>query len=467
MSNQRAPFAYRLAFVLLCFLPTVSVCGWIFARSLPGFVLSEKQEWERELSRRLGLRVTCELVSYPRPDTAELKNIAFAELETNEPVASIATLEVIREGKLWKLSAWQCVLESKHLPGLRDCLQDQLLRLPTSELANCEFTLRELTLRDPAQSLTLVDVAGGWQATPRGPVVQVQFRLPESSPQSRPALLVVERNRETIPPATRWQIDTGDAPLPGTLVAKLLPPVQSFGSRVHFAGQVEVVQSGAGFQGRLRGALTEVDLDALVSEQFPHQLTGLATCQVEEAEFDQERLHVARGTVKASHGLVSRSLLEAANVQMGLTSPILAQLPNENAPVSFRHLAVGFDLRDSGLQLTGSADPTRPNVLIACAGGSLLEAPLQHRVNPLALARTLVPDQESQVPAARATRSLASFLPKLDPQPAATALRQGHVPTRLAPARDVNTPVLRQPSAGQPNAGQSNAGDSGAAATNP
>jgi hypothetical protein len=449
MHKRGAQLAYRLGFVLLCFLPTVLICGWIFARSLPGFVLSEKQEWERELSRRLGIRVTVKALAYPRPDTAELSDVALLDAETGEPIATLAMLEVVRGENRWKLIGWQAVVESRQLPLLKNRCEAQLLRLPSADLAPCEFWFRELTLRDAAQSLTLVDVAGGWQLSPHGPVAQLQFRLPEADAQASRATLVVERNRSTTPPATRWQIDSGSVALPSSLAAGLIPHVEQFGSRAQFAGRLEVVQSGEHFQGRLRGTLHDVDLDALVSEQFPHQLSGLATCHLEEALFDEHRLSVVRGTVKASHGFVSPSLLAAASEQMQLTSPLLSQLPAGSAPISYRQLSLGFDLRDTGLQLTGSADATRPGVLLSCAAGSLLEAPAQHRASPLSLARTLLPDREGHVPAAPSVQAFASFLPTPDLQPAATAARGGqHVPTRLGPSRDVPTPAIRQPDFG-------------------
>ncbi len=446
MHRSRAHFACRVGFVLLCLLPTAAVAGWIVQRSLPGYALSAKQEWEQELSRQLGLKVTCSAVDYSRPNTAELSNVLLTDPETGAAVASVATLEAIRESDRWKLIGWQAVIESSQLPLLKEQFEQQWLRRSVSEQLACEIWFREVTLRDANRGLTLVDVSGNWQSPAEGPRCELSFRLPEADPKAPRGRLIVERNRQTTPPTTRWQLETGSLPLPCSLVSGEWLKLKHLGAGAEFSGQVEMVQSGDQAAGRLRGTLTNLDLDALVSEQFAHQLSGVAVCKIEDAVLEQNRLRLIRGTLQARDGWISRSLLTAASEHLQLACPPVESLASGTAPVSFRQLSLGFDLRDEGLQLTGSADPLRTGVLLATAAGSLLEAPPRHRASALGLLRTLVPENEWQVPAARQAQSLARFLPAPELTPTGkTARALPHVPTTLRPSQDPQAPAVRQP----------------------
>ena len=172
MHLPRAHFACRAGFVLLCLLPTAAVAGWIVQRSLPGFALSQKDEWEQGLSRQLGLRVTFDQIEYPRHDTAELKNLKLRDPETGALVASLGSLEVVYGDKGWKLTGRQAVIETSELPLLRTQFDQRWLRRGADEWSSrsqCELWIRELTLKGPDQSLTFVDVAGAWKPTDAGP----------------------------------------------------------------------------------------------------------------------------------------------------------------------------------------------------------------------------------------------------------------------------------------------------------
>ncbi|QDU29206.1 hypothetical protein ETAA8_43130 [Anatilimnocola aggregata] len=444
MHRNTAQFVCRLGFVLCCLLPTCVTGGWIAYRSFAGVVLSQKQEWEHVLSQRLGLRVTCEALDYSQPNAAELKNVALFDPETGVPIATLALLEVIREEKQWKLIGWQAVVESAQLPQVMQVLQQRLLKMSATDALPCAIWLREITLRDAERSLTLVDLNGTWQSTKDGPLGGLQFRLPEAEPNAPRGRIVVQRNRQTSPPSTRWQFESGALPLPCSLAAPGWRDLRHLGIGATFLGQLELVDAGEQSSGRLRGTFEHVDLDALISEQFAHQLSGLAICKIEDATLEQNRLTMIRGTVQARDGWISRSLLQAATEHLQLHCPVAETLPASGAPVSYRQLSLGFDLRDGGLQLSGSADPLRAGVLLATGSGSILETPPRHQATSLGFVRMLVPESEWQVPAARPAQALARFLPLPELQNGATISRS-HVPTRLNPPRNPDAPVIRQP----------------------
>jgi len=444
MHRQPAHFVCRIGFVLLCVLPTAAVAGWIVQRSLPGFVLSARQEWEQELSRQLGLRVTCAAVEYPRHDTAELTDVMFADPETGAAVASARSLELVCSGERWKLIGWQVVVETAQLPLLRTQLDQRLLRREaSSHVTNaCEIWLREVTLHDTSHSLTLVDVAGAWKSTATGPECALSFRLPEADPQQPRGEWLVQRNRQTVPPATRWQLKTGNLTLPLNIAAAAWPALARLGPGAQFSGELEIVQANTEVSGALRGTLFDVDLDSLVSEQLPHRLSGIAVCKIEDARLERNQITLVRGTCQARDGSLSPSLLASAAEHLQLTAPPPETLAGAHA-VPYRNLSVGFDLRATGLQLTGTADPLRSGVLIATATGSLLEAPPQHQAAASGLLAALIPTSERLT---RQGRYLADILPAVPLQPQHLAREpQQHVPLRMHPSRDAQSPAIRPP----------------------
>ena len=70
----------------------------------------------------------------------------------------------------------------------------------------------------------------------------------------------------------------------------------------------------------MAGRLGPLDLDALVTEQFPHQLSGRATLDLERAVIDRGQFAELCGTLRAAHGALSPSLLAAAQEHLQLTA---------------------------------------------------------------------------------------------------------------------------------------------------
>lgn len=425
MHLPRAHFACRAGFVLLCLLPTAAVAGWIVQRSLPGFVLSQKDEWEQGLSRQLGLRVSLERLEYPRPDMAALSNVSFADPETGATVASVARLEVLSTEQGWKLVGHQAVIETAHLPMLRTQFEQRWLRRGKQEWSSrsqCEIILRELTLKGSNQSLTLVDVAGTWNPAETGPKCELTFRLPETGSDQPRGRWFVQRNRQTNPPTTHWVLETGATPLPCALAAPGWPQLHQLGHAAEFTGKLDVVQSGEQILGTITdGVIQNLNLNALVTERSPYLLSGYGLARI-EAEFTQQKISAARGTLQAQNGQVDRALLAALSEQLQLTAPLAGTSGLEHEPLSYRYLSCGFDLRKGTLRLTGYADSLRPNVVINSAGGALLEVPPQHHTPQQGLLTVF--RNESH---------------------AATNIARGHTPTRLAPSHDPQAPPVRQP----------------------
>src|SRR5688500_14030042 len=84
----------RGAFLALCAVPTLLVAIWILLSAVLGDGVARKEDWERELSSRLGMRFKIGEVTYPQLGLAVLKQVELSDAETGEPIARAAAIEV-------------------------------------------------------------------------------------------------------------------------------------------------------------------------------------------------------------------------------------------------------------------------------------------------------------------------------------------------------------------------------------
>ncbi len=220
---------------------------------------------------------------------------------------------------------------------------------------------------------------------------------------------------------------TGSVDLPCSLLVVPMGIKNQLGERARFRGSISVIETPDGWNGELAGEFKDVDLQAIVSEQFPHQLSGTADITIELARFEQGRLMEARGTLIAGPGTISQSLLQSAahNLQLTGTATDL-----DRAIVPYDQFAVSFTIDSSGLVLGGLCDGAKATIIRRGEMALLAESGTSRR--PLvALVRTLVPLSELQVPATRESNWLIDHLPVPSVMPPADERPYGKV--RLAP----------------------------------
>jgi hypothetical protein len=235
-------------------------------------------------------------------------------------------------------------------------------------------------------------------------------------------------------------LSTAGQAFPCALLQDVLPPLARLGTDCAFVGDADWVDSPLDTRGGVAGTFTGVDLDALVTEQFPHQLSGPGVVRIERASVARGKLVELLGVLESENGTISNSLVEAArdHLQLAVGSGHQADL----AATGFERLALAFRLDHRELRITGMADA---GTLLENAAGPILIS--QGRAVPaVEVLRTLLPDNQYQVPATRQTAALVGLLPVPDFAPTRTSRLPAHTPTRLGeggPPGDAS--VLRQP----------------------
>jgi hypothetical protein len=450
MNHRQRLLLCRLALLAFCVLPTVLVLSWCAKELWAASHEAKREDWERELGSRLDCVVRVEGVRYLPGGVARLEGLRLVDRESGGVVFTAEATEVSAIPEGWELALVHPVVERGQLRRFARLIEERLLRLGATGFgdgkdAQVRFFAADFLLRGNEREQTFVDCGGELALNAQGANFQLGGRLPGTPPDSRAMQVAAIREPGAGSPRTRWRLATGDAALSSVLAAEVVPALARLGRECQFRGVAAFSFFPERTGGELAGELTQVDLDALVSEQFPHRLSGLATVRIDRAAIVGGKLSELRGAIEVNRGSISRSLLASAALHLQLTA---AESVGEGAAeiVGFRRLAVSFDLNGQSLSISGRADPAHEGILLTSAAGPLLYAAPGHSTSAVNLLRTLLPDSGYQVPATSQTATLVNLLPVPEIHSSALSHLPPHVPTRLAPTTATKSPAaVRQP----------------------
>ena len=413
-------------FFLLCIAPVLGAAAWCAMRHAPWVV----QEEARNLARQLGLEVRLTGMKNVRPGTVLYEGLELADPETNQRLLYCRVLEV-----QWKtvaadrgssrpllvMQACQPEIETAGLRQLGALLQRAMQGQTGRPAVDMRVSAGELTLRAGPGSRTFTGVEGSFDNPPGGVQAIVAFRIP-GVVMPEPIRIRAVRNRQTSPPASGFELSTGDGELPCDLLAAGLPELAGLGSRSRFRGYIWAnqdydPQAGNNWSGGAAGQLLGVDLERLVSDHFPHKLSGAADVSITSARFVRGRLNQASGTIIAGPGVVSRSLLLSAANHLHLSSGVDLDLIGDL--VAYDRIALDMQMDAAGLKILGQCSAAGKDLLLAETGAPPQPIP--------ALIQTLVPESMVQVPATDQTDWLVAHL--VMPQAAAPQTRQATAPS--------------------------------------
>lgn len=396
----------RGLFLAVAVLPVLSVAAWAAVANWPG----RSERWQRELSRHLGLAVQLDDAREPAPGVTLLSQLELRDPESGQPILSARALEFRTTGTSEQWIAFQPQWNARGLDAaaslIRRRLREQTLGLAPTLRIEC----RELTIESGDYAQTLVGVLGTFARTQHGAKNAWQFRLAGDDPQSPPVVVVIARERvatssaaetaaaETTAVATTLEIHTAGRALPLAPLADWYPGLRRLGPTAEFRGRLAVTDISGQTQLTCAGELLDVDLNELVTAQFPHKFGGQATITLPEARLENGRLVSAKGTLVSRGGTIGRSLLRAAADHLGCQA---ASEPGETAAkpsaapqyLRYDQLAIDFEITGGQLTLRAPAEsgsppsasaPRRP--LIVRTQQSLLSEPLE---NPQPLVRMI------------------------------------------------------------------------------
>ncbi len=415
------------AFLTLGVLPALLVGGWCWGRHTWGCLQVEAQQ----LSRQLGLNVKLGGMKHLRPGVVLYEQFAAADPETGRPIFRCRLLEIARQTPsaggpaatrrpTLLLTASQPEVDAASLDRVWQCLQRSLEGLGGPLETDLRLSAAELTLRAADNSQTLTEVKGTMESLPDGTHVRLDFRLVGAN-TPEPAHICLVRNRQVSPPASGFELHTGGGELPCGVLAMGLRELKPLGDRCRFRGIIWANETPDGWQGEVTGQLVDLDLGGLVSDHFPHKLSGAGEVTIESARFRHGRLEQGSAVV-AGPGRIDRSLLAAAVERLGLVPT--AELLRNGDLVEYKQLAFSATLDAQGLTLRGRCDAAERGTILSDGRHRLLGESQQPPTPAVALVRMLVPQSAVQVPASRQTDWLLQHLPvpEVMPLPGAEAV---------------------------------------------
>lgn len=414
----------RTAFLALCVAPTLLLLAYALRLQLPGY----RAAVASELGQAVGVVVSLDDLLHPRQGQTRLSNVRLCDPETGAEIASIRELEIADTDDRIVIHAAQPKLDARHFHFIFERFEDRLLRSGAAA-RRIELHAADLTITSPdTEAQTLRNVLLTVSREKDTTAAELRYLVAGVAMHEAASLRLTRTTPKHRPATTQLAWHTGGASLPVAPWVTRFPWLANAGKNCHFRGELQASQTPAGWRGEVGGEFNRIDLDLLVSEQFPHKLSGEARAIVESLRFDDGRVTSARGRFEAGPGVIGQSLVTAAMEQFSLRSNGAAATEDKaDALRRYNRLALHFALDENQLTLRGEC-VAAPEGTALVIGEQRYATAIDKVVSPLALVRTLSPSSEHQVPATAATRSLVRVLPlPKETSQAETTTPRGHV----------------------------------------
>lgn len=439
----------RGVFVICCLVPTLLVVAAIGYYHRPW----RNADAAQDLSGRMHVSASFDSYRQPRPGVAEYTKLALRDLRTGDAVLRADRVRVDRRSGTLAITVHEIELPESELPELAALVEAWLA---TGELPSLDLRVEQLTLlrrtsaisQEPSSSpanLRLTNLHGhNKHETNRDAPPARRFWLQADVPTgdaTSPVRLVVERVVEGNMPTVRATLDTRSATLPGWVLGDILPGGKIF-RRSTFAGVLRVETDNGQVRGTLRGEFDDFDLRHMLPDGSTHSLTGRAKLEWQHLAWQDDRVEVAQGILRASDGTASRTLLSAAVELLDCTAA--ENLGNDNL-IAFDKLACRFRLHATGLTVWGERPMPNPDsagrasgYLLSRQGQPLLLEPKFVELPMARLVRLVTMPAYGWLPGTREAERIARALPlpsvsRGEPtarEPATVSTASGALPTR-------------------------------------
>lgn len=391
-----------LALFALTVVPTIYVT-WTAWRINRGEHL---REVEGEIGRPLGLHVTIDGVSYPRPGEVVYRGIVLRQEEPRRKgLTEVARAREIRlrrgnreltlETDGLHLRGESPKLAMAQVGALLQKSGDASFERISLSAPTCDLDLGEKGLR-----YSLREVAGTFQADRNAPTVTVSYRLATRGASTRCELTLV-RDRKAEPVRTTLALKTMEGlPLSARVLDLFFDTADWLGKAAKVEGALTLRQTGArDWEADFQGDLLDVDLSTLVERRFPGQhLSGVSRVSMKTARWAERPGQgfgwvEARGELTTGHGSIGVGLLRALASEMKFRfAPKLVKADDRKPVVDFRALGFSFVMTHDGeIRLAGAlGNEFAPDVVLAGATSPLAYAP-EGAANVRGLIKTLYP----------------------------------------------------------------------------
>jgi hypothetical protein len=376
----------RTAFVVFCALPTITVLGWVAYFYRPW----SERDWEQSIEHTLHVGVDVDEISAPQPLLRKISKLSFTDLETKSLLLEVDELLIHSAGEI---EAQHITIHANQFAEIATALQ---IWLSGSDFANIKWQVESATLVGPAQQrfqLENVDIKSNATATGTRQIIV------ECSAGPR---LVVERMPSGI---AHCRLESTQTKLPAWLLADAMPGARRW-SNASFSGVVQLQKSRDSIFGNFKGDIDGIDCQEWIGSK---SLLGQAKLQMEEFNWQSNRVETMQGTVESTQGLISVKLLKSLQNVLFCELADKAILESGEA-MHFDKLACGFRLNSAGLTCIDQA-MNGPGVLITAEGKPLVMQPSYSDLPLANFVQLFFPLERDVLPGTREATEMGDKLP--------------------------------------------------------
>lgn len=432
--HERTERAFcRLAFLLLCALPTLLTFAAVIVTRTPWYHRAEIAALEAALQQRLGVRVAISEMMRPSPGAWQLEGVQLSNPETGAEVARVRTVFYAVVDGQTKIHLAQPELLADQFPLSWQLVHDRFLCQPDLVGGGLRLRAEDLSIHNESQGLTLSPLDVWIEPREGETVAAARFVLAGRSPDEAPATLQVSRDRSGPLPRTRLSLVTGSSPLPCSMLAEYLPVMRRLGVDAQFAGSLRWELDHEDYTVHLQGArFTQVNMLDLF-ELFDHRLTGTGTIEIQSLTRHRGRpISEAIGRVAIENAKVEPELLRAAAHSLGVSVHPDALSASER--IACQSIAFGFQLYGTEVQLSGLCyrqphfESMPPGTAIVADNLPLAHVDPKRRLSAAALSSTVDPKHRIDMPLGPDDDWARRLLPPLQPEPSGTDALPPSVP---------------------------------------
>lgn len=409
----------RLAFLVLCALPTFAIMAITFVTWTPWYHQRQIRKLEQVLTQRLGVTVAIADMQRPTPTAWQLFDVKLSDPETGSRVATVRRASYVKVAGEVRLHLAQPEIQSNQLNLVWRVIHDRFLCQPDLLGQRLRLRAQDLSLLSHPQGMTLspVDV---W-IEPRADETRAvaQFFLAGWNPDEKPAQLAVTRFRGEDKPRTVWELQTGSSPLPCSVLADHLPVMRRLGVDAEFRGLLRWQLNREDYSVKLSEAhFTKVNMLELF-EPFDYHVSGMGTIDLQSLVRHSGRpISEAVGKLTIVDGRVEvgllRRLVQSLNAQM----PSLEAADRERIDCDL--VAAEFQLFGNEVQVAGTCyrqpnyESSSPGTAIIANNRPLLSLDPRHWIASSELTSTIDPRGRVGLPLGNQEHWMRGLIPQVD-----------------------------------------------------
>lgn len=301
-------------FVVLCIFPTfVSLClaAW---HNQPG----QHAQYEAQLTSLLAVDCSIKKIEHESPGNTLFQEVLFHDLENGELLASVTSLRVTEKSDKLLVIADELQFSVSQLPRIKALVNRLIQDAKRFSNLDLEFQASQVTCDLITHRQTFALVSAHWNSTSQQTNLVAEFSL-DAKQATEPIQFHVTRLRnEKSNPTWNIALDTKGISLPITYFLDPKISRQWLSNQANFSGAFKFSNASNVWKGSVQGELTSVDLNQLVTENFPHQLTGKTSIVLNKIMFESGKLKHGEIYFHADQGLIGTSLLTQCVHALGM-----------------------------------------------------------------------------------------------------------------------------------------------------